>query len=81
MNNKGAVGFMILMAIVYFIAGMIIYQFVKPDITTARADMECSTATDWGDMAVCLMFDAIIPYMVIGILATAGSLVTREVIK
>ena len=81
MNSKGAVGFMILMAIVFFIAGLIIYQFVKPDIATARIDMNCTAPASWGDMTICLIFDGIIPYMVIGILASAGSIVTSEVIK
>ena len=62
--------------IFYFMAGMIIYQLLKPDISQARVDNGCLAPETPGDMAVCLIFDAIIPYMIIGVLATAAGYVT-----
>jgi len=82
MNNKrGAAMLTILFAAVYFLFGMIAYQFLMPDIATARVDMSCASPATSGDAAICLILDGIIPLVIIGIMSTAAGYVTSEVLK
>ena len=76
MNKNGAIGFVILIAIFYFFAGMILYQFLKPDIDLARVGMSCSSSLTSGDRIVCLMIDSVIPLVVIAILSATGGFIT-----
>lgn len=82
MNKKGKMLFVFL-AIFYFIFGMIIYQFVKPDIAIARNsdNLKCSLPDTDGDRIVCLLIDGVIPILIIGILAVTAGLITDGVIK
>ena len=81
MNNRGQVGLTVVIVIFYFIAGMTLYQFFKPDIVIARTDIGCSAPASWGDMGLCLLLDGIIPYFIIGIISTAGGIITNEAFK
>lgn len=82
MNKRGAMALTILFAIVYFMAGMIIYQFLKPDIAIQRDvdHMNCSAPDTSGDKVICLLFDGIIPLVVLGILATTAGIITQKVL-
>ena len=83
MNKKGAAMLAILFAIVYFMLGMILYQFLKPDITIQRdADhLNCALPDTAGDRFTCLILDAVIPIIILGILSTAGGIITDSVLK
>lgn len=80
MNNKGFAGLWIVFAIFYFFVGMILYQYVKPDIDTARAvdQMNCVAPLTAGDKVICLIFDAIIPILILGIVSVAGGIITEK---
>lgn len=72
MNNKGtAVFLLILFAVFYFIAGMILYQFLKPVIDQSRIDVACSATTTSGDRILCTMIDSVIPIVVLVIISVA----------
>lgn len=81
MNKKGSTMLVVLLAACYFMFGMILYQFLKPDIAVMRdaSHMNCSSTTDYGDMGICLILDGVIPVVVIGILATAGGVITDKI--
>ena len=81
LNKKGAVMLFILFAIAYFFFGMIIYQFLKPDIAIARIDLSCTSPVTSGDMITCLIIGGVIPYFIIAILSTIGGIITQEALK
>jgi hypothetical protein len=78
MNRKGTLMYMVLIAIFYFITGMILYQFLKPDITLARTEIVCSSPDTWGDMFNCLLLDGTIPLVIIAIISTTGGIITDK---
>ena len=81
MNKRGTLMVIVLFAFIYFFFGMMLYQFIKPDITIARTDLSCSSPSTSGDMVTCLIIDGVIPAIVIGILATAGGVITDRGLK
>lgn len=84
MNNKGSIGAVLLIglfAIIYFMAGMVMYQFLKTPIDEARTNMSCTTATGWGDKGICLMVGSVVPLTIITILSIAGGVVTDKMMK
>ena len=83
MNNKGQIsslGFSILIAVLIFAAGMIIMNFIKPEITNARTDLSCSTPSiiSDGTKATCLIIDGVIPYFILIVISAAGGLITSK---
>lgn len=84
MNKKGSVGstfFVGLIAICYFMFGMIIYQFLKVPIDAARTSMSCSSPSSWGDMGICLVIGGIVPLVIIAILSISGGVITDKLLK
>lgn len=81
MNRKGSAFFIALIAIIYFIAGMILYQFLKPDIAIARSDLSCTTPDTTGDIMSCLVVGSIVPIAVITVLSGAGGYLTDKYIR
>ena len=81
MNKLGAATMLvILLSVCYFIFGMVLYQFLKPDVTLARAGLECSSPDTPGDMITCLIVDSVIPLAIIGILSVAGGYATGKIL-
>lgn len=79
MNKLGrGMLFIVLLSFVYFFFGMIAYQFLKPDITTTRTDLSCSSPATSGDMITCLIVDGVIPFLVIAIISTALGYITEK---
>ena len=72
----------ILLAVVFFMFGMLMYQFLKPDIAIQRdADhMECSAPDTSGDKVICLILDGIVPMVILGIIATTAAIIAEKVI-
>ena len=83
MNKQGKIGIAILLAICYFMFGMITYQLIKPDIDIQRdvTHMNCTAPDTSGDMIVCLILDGVIPLLIISIVSIAGGIITEQVIK
>lgn len=78
MNKKGTMMLVLLIAVIYFMAGMILYQFLKPDVLSTRTSLECSNPDTSGDMLTCLIVDGVVPMAIIGILSVAGGYVTEK---
>ena len=65
MNKKGNIFFGATLALVCFIAGVLIIPFFTDDITVARNQLDCTntTITD-GTKVSCLLGDMVIPYFI-----------------
>ena len=67
MDKKGqTLGLGILSALVIFIIGILMINFLMTEVTTARTDLNCANAGDItdGTKVLCLMFDTTIPYWI-----------------
>lgn len=84
MNKKGSIGsiaFIALIAICYFMFGMIIYQFLKPVIDVTRTGLSCATPDTSGDKVVCLIVGSVVPLAILTILSVTGGIITEKMIK
>lgn len=84
MNKKGSIMLIVLIAIVFFIFGILIFNLIKPDVTRVRTatELNCTGTPDTsGDMVTCLGVDAVIPYFIILILSTAGGYIIDRALK
>lgn len=84
MNNKGQTLMMsLLFAAFIFIVGMILMNFLLPDILTARApdalDCHNSSITD-GNKVTCLMTDIAVPYWILLIISIAGGTILERLL-
>jgi H+/gluconate symporter-like permease len=83
MNKKGQTSIMlaVFVAILIFIAGMVLLNFLKQEVTNARTNLSCSSSSnsDGVDMT-CLLFDSVVPYFIIIVLAVAGGVITEQVL-
>lgn len=68
----------ILIAVVYFMAGMILYQFLKPDISIARISVACTAPVTYGDKGICLILDGVIPLFIIAVVSATGGIITNK---
>lgn len=70
----------ILSAIFIFIIGLMTINFIMPEVTQARTDLNCasaSTITD-GTKLLCLVIDTTVPYWILLIFSVLiGSIVGR----
>ena len=69
----------ILVAFMIFVAGYLIIEPLKDNITTSRSDLNCSTPaliTD-GNKMMCLIIDGTVPYFIITMIALSLGFVTR----
>ena len=74
MNSKGTVILVILIAVAYFMFGMLIMNLIKGDISnyTGTSGLNCTTPATDGDKVTCLIVDATIPIFIIAILSASG---------
>jgi len=81
MNKRGqTLGLAILSSIAIFIIGFMFLNFLMPEITTFRTDMNCAsydTIHD-GTKILCLISDATVPYFILLILSLSfGAIISR----
>lgn len=79
MNKRGGITLLaIVFALLYFMVGMMAYQFLKVDITAQRDSdhLNCSSPSTDGDRVSCLFLDGVIPIIVITILSVTGGIIT-----
>lgn len=67
-----------LVAFMLFFIGMIVVNFIMPDVTTARTLNSCSSPTTDGSKALCLLFDFVIPYFFVIVISVAGGYITNK---
>jgi len=81
MNKKGNIYSVILISVIIFMVGMIMVNFLKPEITTARTDLNCasSTITD-GTKLMCLNVDIVLVYFIILVLSLTIGVITDKLL-
>lgn len=81
MNKRGqTMPLAILAALGIFIIGFMFVNFLMPEVTTFRADMDCASAATISDggKILCLIGDATVPYFIIAVVSLAvGVIVAR----
>jgi len=82
-SKKGSIYMTIVMAIMLFMIGMIVVNFLKEPITDARTSINCddSSAITDGSKLLCLNLDITLVYFIVLILSIAGgSILDRFII-
>ena len=83
MNKKGAsLGLAILTTIGVFIIGFMFVNFLMPEVTNFRIDLNCAYPDDISDgtKILCLVGDAGIPIFIIAVISLAIGAITRRFI-
>jgi len=82
MNKKAALGLAILSMIGIFIVGFMFLNFLMPEITQFRTDMNCADASNIhdGTKVLCLITDATVPYWILLILSIGLGAITDKII-
>lgn len=84
MNKKGqSMGIAIVVAIMFFMVGMMVLNFLMPEVTRARgiSNLNCSdnTISD-GTKLTCLMVDVIVPYFILLVLSVSVGRITERIL-
>lgn len=81
MNKKAqTLGLTIISSVFFFLIGMTVINFLMPEITDFRANMNCASVNDIsdGNKLVCLIGDTVVIYWIILILSiTLGAITSR----
>ena len=66
-NKKASLGLGIVSSLVVLIIGLMMVNFLMPEITTFRTDMNCSDAANISDgtKLLCLLVDTTVPYFIV----------------
>jgi len=84
MNNKAqSFPLAILSAVGVLIIGLMMINFLTPEIDTFRADLGCASVSSLtsGGKILCLIGDATVPYVIISILSVAVGAITMRITK
>ena len=75
MNRRGGVFLGLVIGFMLFMAGMVVLNFIKDDVTSARVNLNCDDMTiSDGSKLTCLAVDGVVPYFIIILLSTAGGI-------
>lgn len=75
MNKRGGVFLGLVIGFMLFMAGMIVLNFIKDDVTSARVALDCDNQSiSDGAKLTCLGVDGVVPYFIILILSTVGGI-------
>ena len=81
MNKKGqSLGLGIMSAIFVFIVGIMFINFIMPEVSTARTELNCADASNISDgtKLLCLVVGTTIPYWIILIFSIAIGFITAR---
>jgi hypothetical protein len=80
MNRIGQMGLGLLSFIGVVIVGLVFVNFLMPEVSTFRVDLQCSNAAGISDgtKLLCLVGDAVIPYVIILIFALGVGAITSK---
>ena len=75
-NAQAGIYLSIVIALMLFIMGMLMINFLKDRVTDTRNNLECSTNTTISDgtKLACLITDSVIPYIMLVLLSGAGGI-------
>lgn len=82
MNKKGSTFSVILIALILFMIGFVVANFLKSPITDARVALDCSNAAGISDgtKLMCLGVDMTMIYFIILIFSIAGGAILDKVL-
>jgi len=81
-SKKGNVFSTIMIALLIFLVGMLVANFFKPEIDTARIGLNCddtANITD-GTKLMCLSVDITLVYFIILVLSIVGGIITDKLL-
>lgn len=81
MNKKGqTLSIAIVTALFTLLVGMTVVNFLMPEITNARTNLNCSDVDNIqdGNKLMCLMFSATVPYFFVIIFSAVVGLITAR---
>ena len=80
-NNRGqTLGLTIISIVFFFIVGLMVINFLMPEIDTARTALNCADASAISDgvKLLCLVIDTTIPYWIILIFSVVIGAITAR---
>ena len=83
MNRKGTMALSILTSIFFFFAGMIIMNFVLPEVNLATGvlGLNCSdNSISDGTKVTCLGFDFVVPYLILLIISVTMGRIINSIV-
>ena len=83
MNNKGQTMMLsILFAVVLFVIGIMVINFIRPEVLTAKVAMFCSDVANISDgtKLTCLIIDGVVPYFIVLVLSISGGLILDRIL-
>lgn len=81
MNKQGqTMGIAIISAVVFFIVGLLTINFVMPEVTNARAALDCANAAGISDgtKVLCLVIDTTVIYWILTIFSILFGIITAR---
>ena len=79
-NKKGNIFFAIVIALILFMIGMLMVNFIKTEVTNARTDLTCTSPATDGTKILCLLLDSTVPYFMVLILSIALGVLTEKLL-
>ena len=82
MNKLGqTMGLAILSFLAVIICGFVFINFIMPEISDFRVNLNCANADSISDgtKVLCLIGDTVVPYVIIGIVAVAVGIIMARV--
>ena len=79
MNKQANVYSAVMIGLIIFMVGMIVVNFIEPNVTQTRTDLSCSAAgISDGTKLMCLMADTAVPYYIVLIFAIVGGIIADK---
>ena len=75
MNKKGNIFSAAIFALVIFMVGFIVLNFIKGEVSTAYTAASCSAPATDGTKLLCLVIDGVVPYFIWLTLSIAGGMI------
>jgi hypothetical protein len=72
----------ILFAVVLFVMGIMVINFIRPEVLTAKVAMSCSDVANISDgtKLTCLLIGGVVPYFIVLVLSISGGLILDRVL-
>jgi type II secretory pathway component PulF len=80
MNKKGNIYMSIMVSLIIFVVGMIVVNFIAPEVTTTYSDLSCAAPPTDGTKILCLVVDSVLPYFFILVLSIIGGILTEKLL-
>jgi hypothetical protein len=83
MNKTGQTMMLsILFAVVLFVMGIMVINFIRPEVLVAKASMSCSDVANISDgtKLTCLLIDGVVPYFIVLVLSISGGLILDRIL-